>query len=173
MTHLITTDFASRSSQNAPACPPSLPCRCWDSSKPHTCQRYRRGSVPRGQPDNVALSRGIYDQVSTNDLLSHFWSSGWSICLNTRSRGGGGGAWEHLLAHCFSVTSPTFWAVLSTLDWHCPGSVLQLECSCKEVRGEGGGRWQCKSPGAAVICGREHSTVESGPAPSAAHHGME
>lgn len=92
--------------------------------KPHTYQ-LSAGIVMRGQPDNVALSCGIYGQVLTaSSPLSHVFP--WVVrSASVQARGD---VWEHL---CFSVVSPIFLGTSFTLDWHCSGRVLKMECCCR------------------------------------------
>lgn len=105
MTHLVMMDFPRLSLPNILTHRCCLLCCYWDFSKPHTYQCYQWGNVLRGQPDSAALSCGIYDLVSTNDLLSHLFFPG---AVDTPQRRLMEDIWEHLILDCFSVVPPTF-----------------------------------------------------------------
>lgn len=151
-------DLAGLSSRKIPAQRACLLCGCWDVSKPHAYQCYGQGNVMRGQPDNVALSCGIYDQVSTNDPLSHLFFPG---SFDPPQRGPTGGCLQtpaFSLLFCRATHLSRY--IFSTPDWHCPGSVLRMECC---FRGSPGGLAVVVLV-AAVICGRECSRAEFAPA---------
>lgn len=170
MNHLVRTDFARRSLPNALAIHCCLPCYCWDLSKPHTYQCYLRGYVLRGQPDNVALSHGIYDQVSTNELLSHFFFPWVCWYASTQTPGGclGTPAFRLLFSRMSNISGHFFPLLM--------GTVLAVSHRWNVVLGNswGGGLAMGVPVSSCDLWQRTfHSWICPSTAPSATQHGME
>ena len=154
-------DLASLSSLNIPG---HQGCLHWGFSKPHTYQCYQRGIVMRGQPDNVALSCGIYGQVLTNDPLSHVFFPGSFDPRQCRLKGD---VWEHLFFCCVSNIS---WYIFPLLI----GTVLAGSWRWNVVVGEPGGVGKGSPGGSCDLWQRIfQGWICPSKAPTAAQRGME
>lgn len=138
MTHLIMMDFPRLSLLNILTHECCLPCCYWDFSKPHTYQCYQWGNVLRGSLTVQHCPVGFMTRFQQMTFFPIYFSLGQLIRLNA-------GSWRVSGNTCFQIAFllhlQHFWALLSTLDWHCP----PMSCRWNVVLGMSYGSWQWNS----------------------------